>query len=48
MEVKIVVMQITNVSEPNGAQSNKQKFKFKKNGFANVVSDKKKCFIGRK
>ena len=31
-------MQITHVSEPNGAQS-KKKVKFRKNGFANVVSD---------
>ena len=33
-------MQITHVSDPNGAQSKKQKFD--KNGFANVVSDLKK------
>ena len=38
-------MQITHVSEPNGAQSKKQKNKFRKNGFANMVSDKKKIAL---
>ena len=44
-------MQITHVSEPNGAQSKKQKIKFRKNGFAYMVSEKeeeKNCLIGRK
>ena len=40
------VMQITHVSEPSGAYSKKM-FKFRQNCFANVVSDKKKCLIGR-
>ena len=35
------VMQITHVSEPNGAYSKKLKVKFRQNGFANMVSDKK-------
>ena len=34
-------MQITHVSEPNGAQSKKKEIQFRKNGFANMVSDKK-------
>ena len=33
-------MQITHVSEPNRAQSEKQTKKFRQNGFDNVVSDK--------
>ena len=42
-------MQITHVSKPNGALSKKQKLKFRKNGFANVISEvKKKCLIGHK
>ena len=43
-------MQITHVSEPNGDYSKKQKFKFRKTGFANEVSDKnkKKILIGCK
>ena len=49
IEVNFFVMQITHVSETNGAQSKKTKIKFRQNGFANVVSDKKKkCLIGRK
>ena len=40
MEVNYFVMQITHISEPNGAQSKKQKFKFSQNGFTNMVSDK--------
>ena len=39
MEVHFFVMQITHVSEPNGALSKKLKLKFRQNGFANVVSD---------
>ena len=35
-------MQITHFSEPNEAWSKKQKFKFRKNDFVNVVSDLKK------
>ena len=38
-------MQNTQVSETNGAQSKKQKNKFRKNGFANMVSDKKKMAL---
>ena len=34
-------MQITHISEPNGALSKKQKLKSRKNGFANGASDKK-------
>ena len=49
MEVLFFVMQITHTSEPNEALSKKQKIKFRKTCFANVVSDlKKKCLIGRK
>ena len=38
-------MQITHVFEPNGAQSKKQKLTFRKNGFANEVSDLKKIAL---
>ena len=39
-------MQITHISEHNGAKSKKQKVKFpKKNSFANVVSDLKKIAL---
>ena len=49
MEVNFCVMQITHISEPNGAQSKKQELKLRQNGFANVVSDKKKnCLISCK
>ena len=39
MEETCFDMQITHVFEPNGAQSKKQEYKFRQNGFANVVSD---------
>ena len=45
MEVNFFVMQITHVFEPNGAQSKKQKKKFRKNGFASMVSDIKKITL---
>ena len=45
---KFFVMQITHVSEPNGAKSKKQKIKFRKNNLQIWSQIKKKCLIGRK
>ena len=42
MEVYFVIMQFTKVSGHNGAKTKKQKFKFRQNCFANVVSHLKK------
>ena len=39
MEVNFFTMQITHVSEPNGAQSKKQKIKFRENGYVVVGGD---------